>query len=83
MISARTLDLNHADHPELKVVFMSGYTDDVIERAQVMKGRQAFIQKPFGRHELLHTIRVVLDGSPTGSAIPEAVARGGRVTAPL
>jgi DNA-binding response OmpR family regulator len=46
----------------LKVLFMSGYTDDRILRQGAMHERDAFIQKPFSGADLARRVRAVLDG---------------------
>lgn len=48
-------------HPELKLLFMSGYTADVIGVRGVLDGGVHFIQKPFSRSELADKVRGVLD----------------------
>lgn len=48
-------------HPETKVLFMSGYTDDAVLHRNVMKGT-AFIAKPFTPATLSRNVRKVLDG---------------------
>jgi len=49
-------------HPEMKVLFMSGYTDDVIADHGVLDAGTAFIQKPFAPDVLARKVRDVLDG---------------------
>jgi two-component system, cell cycle sensor histidine kinase and response regulator CckA len=54
-----------ADHlarlrPGLKVMFMSGYTDDAVVRYGVLASSAAFIQKPYGPESLLAKVREVL-----------------------
>ena len=49
--------------PEIKVLFTSGYTDDVIARQGVLENGVAFIQKPYRPKALARRIREVLDGS--------------------
>ncbi len=49
--------------PETKVIYMSGYTDDVIVRHGVLDASINFLQKPFAPNILLTKIREVLDGS--------------------
>ncbi len=46
--------------PEIKVLFMSGYTDDVIAQHGVLEERFQFIQKPFSPNQLAHKVRSVL-----------------------
>jgi two-component system, cell cycle sensor histidine kinase and response regulator CckA len=49
--------------PGIKVLFMSGYTDNVIEQHGVLEAGANFIQKPFSREELAGKVRAVL-GTP-------------------
>jgi CheY-like chemotaxis protein len=49
--------------PEMKVLYMSGYTDDAIIRHGVLEQGMAFIQKPFAPDALLRKVRDVLDES--------------------
>lgn len=45
----------------LKVLYMSGYTDDVIAHRGVLNQGMQLLQKPFGRAALLGKVREVLD----------------------
>ncbi len=47
--------------PDLKVIFMSGYTDDVIAEHGVLEPDICFIQKPFKVNALVHKVRETLD----------------------
>jgi len=47
--------------PSLKVLYMSGYTDDVIVHRGVLNRGTTLLQKPFGRAGLLGKVRQVLD----------------------
>jgi len=47
--------------PEIKVIYMSGYTDDAVARHGMLSPGAAFIEKPIGRDELLGKIRYFLD----------------------
>ena len=49
------------DHPELKVVFMSGYTDNVMARNGLLQKEADFLQKPFTIQALGECIRCALD----------------------
>ena len=51
--------------PSIKVLFMSGYTDDVILHHGVLDGGVAFLQKPLTRESLTRRVRQVLDSSVT------------------
>jgi DNA-binding response OmpR family regulator len=46
--------------PGLKVLFMSGYTADVIAQRGVLDGSVAFLHKPFSPIELAAKVRTVL-----------------------
>jgi PAS domain S-box-containing protein len=47
--------------PELKALFMSGYTDDSIVRHGVLESEMAFLQKPFTPESLAVKVREVID----------------------
>jgi two-component system, cell cycle sensor histidine kinase and response regulator CckA len=62
-ISGRELaDRLRARRPELKVLYMSGYTDDTVVRRGLLERSLAFIQKPFSQELLARKVREVLDG---------------------
>ncbi len=50
--------------PDMKVLFMSGYTDDAIVRHGVLGSEFEFVQKPIGATALLTKVRAVLDSAP-------------------
>jgi two-component system, cell cycle sensor histidine kinase and response regulator CckA len=49
-----------AARPEMKVLCMSGYTDDSIVRHGVLDAQLAYLQKPFTFHTLTARVREVL-----------------------
>jgi two-component system cell cycle sensor histidine kinase/response regulator CckA len=51
----------HVLKPRLKVVYMSGYTDDTIVHHGVLAPGTAFVHKPFTSDALAQTLREVLD----------------------
>jgi FixJ family two-component response regulator len=48
-------------YPALKVLFVSGYTDDAILLDAVQHGTH-FLQKPFGLQDFATRVREILDG---------------------
>jgi two-component system cell cycle sensor histidine kinase/response regulator CckA len=48
--------------PDLKVLFVSGYTDDAVVRHGVIAATDAFLHKPFTPLALARKVRDVLDG---------------------
>ena len=55
--------------PQLKVLYMSGYTDDAIVRHGLLEETLNFIQKPFDSASVARKVREVLDSGnyPVGS----------------
>jgi signal transduction histidine kinase/ActR/RegA family two-component response regulator len=61
-VSGRALfDQMRSEKPELKVVFCSGYTDDILRNDAPLRRNPNFIEKPFAPDKLLRKIRVCLD----------------------
>jgi two-component system cell cycle sensor histidine kinase/response regulator CckA len=48
-------------HPEMKGLYMSGYTDQIILQHGVLKPGINYIQKPFSIDRLVKKVREVLD----------------------
>ncbi|OWK38641.1 diguanylate cyclase/phosphodiesterase (GGDEF & EAL domains) with PAS/PAC sensor(s) [Fimbriiglobus ruber] len=62
-MSGRELsEIVRARCPALRVLFLSGYTDDTIIRHGIVGSRDAFLQKPFTPLGLARKVRSVLDG---------------------
>jgi PAS domain S-box-containing protein len=57
-----------ARRPELPVLYMSGYTDDVLSAHELAQDATAFLRKPFGNAELIAAARTLLDGQPWAPA---------------
>jgi len=62
--------------PELKVLYMSGYTDDAIVRHGVLASGIAFLSKPFTPNALALKVREVLDGVADGATAGPSAAPG-------
>ena len=61
MNGRKLADLILADRPDIKVIFMSGYTADVIIERGVLDQNKAFITKPFSQNELALKVRSLLE----------------------
>jgi CheY-like chemotaxis protein len=48
-------------YPRLRVLYMSGYTDDAVVRRGVLERQTHFVQKPFGQSDFLRQVREALN----------------------
>ena len=53
--------------PEIKVLFMSGYTDSAISHHGILAPHVNFIEKPFLPETLAGKVRKVLDAGRSGA----------------
>lgn len=53
------------NHPEIKVIIMSGREFDDIRKKSEDNGADAFFQKPFNIHELFYIVEQFTDPKPT------------------
>ncbi len=58
--------LREFDHG-IRVMYMSGYTDDTVVRHGVGAEGTAFLQKPFSPDDLRHAVRRAIEGSDDGT----------------
>ena len=49
-----------AIRPDIKAIFISGYTEDILRKTGMIEERLHFLTKPFGRQELASKVREVL-----------------------
>jgi two-component system, cell cycle sensor histidine kinase and response regulator CckA len=56
-------ELLQAKRPQLKCIYMSGYTSDVIAHQGVLEDGMQFLQKPFSRRDLAVKINRVLENA--------------------
>jgi two-component system, cell cycle sensor histidine kinase and response regulator CckA len=54
-------DALRADHPDMKILFSSGYSEEVIGHHGVLRPGIAFLQKPYLAATLVRRVREVLD----------------------
>ena len=53
--------------PRLRILFMSGYTEEVIQHHGISRANVAFLQKPFAPSELVRKVRGLLDHAEKGA----------------
>jgi PAS domain S-box-containing protein len=51
-----------SEKPALKVIYNSGYTDEILGEDSPLRDNPNFMEKPFGPHKLLQQVRDCLDG---------------------
>jgi signal transduction histidine kinase/CheY-like chemotaxis protein len=59
-------DLLLEDYPQMRCLFMSGYTADIISNHEVLDKDVYFLQKPFAKKDLAVKLRQVLENKPEG-----------------
>jgi CheY-like chemotaxis protein len=65
MTGAELAERVREHHPDLPVIFMSGYAGDTVTRSGALALDAAFLEKPFSSNELARKIRETLDATPT------------------
>jgi signal transduction histidine kinase/ActR/RegA family two-component response regulator len=58
--------------PEVKILYMSAYTEDAVLNLGILAPGTNFIEKPFGPDELARKIRAILQGKQTKHSEPTA-----------
>ncbi len=56
------------DHPELKIIFASGYSDDVVSQEFLARTGSRFLAKPYTYSDLTRLVRECLDGKAITAA---------------
>lgn len=59
--------------PRMKVLFISGYTNDFMVRQAILESGTPFVQKPFSMQSLAGKIREVLDGADVSASRTDEV----------
>ncbi len=62
MSGRELIDRLHATQPQLKVLYMSGFTDDALGHQGVLEPGTPFLPKPFTADQLKKKVRMLLDG---------------------
>jgi PAS domain S-box-containing protein len=52
-------------YPQLRVLFMSGYADDIVNQQDLLRSEVGFLQKPFALADLNQKVRQLLDQKVT------------------
>jgi len=61
-MSGRVLaDRLRTENPSIRVLYLSGYTDDAVLRHGILPSDTHFLQKPFALHDLATKVRHILD----------------------
>jgi PAS domain S-box-containing protein len=64
MGGAELVEHLHAVNPDMRMLFMSGYSNEAVQGINGLFANICFLEKPFSYKELIHKVRSVLDGEP-------------------
>ncbi len=70
-----------ASRPTLGIVYMSGYTNDIIARSGVLEPGLSLVGKPFSREDLLRAVGEAIRTSPAPGGADPPPQRGGNPSA--
>jgi two-component system cell cycle sensor histidine kinase/response regulator CckA len=62
MSGRQVADELRSGRPEMRVLYMSGYTGDAMVHRGLLEPEASFIVKPFASRDLMDRVREVLDG---------------------
>jgi DNA-binding response OmpR family regulator len=68
--------------PTLRVLYMSGYTDDAIVRHGLSIGTAELVDKPFDSRTLLDRVATLLETAPAAAGAGEEAGSGAATPAP-
>ena len=61
------------DHPNLRIVFTSGYTPNEVSSKMLEQHHARFLQKPYSHNELAGVVREILDKEGNADGAPAVV----------
>ena len=61
-------------HPNLKVLYLTGYADRLFDRKAILWENEAFLEKPSTLNEVVEAVSLLLTGHPTPAAAVDARA---------
>jgi len=59
------MEVARRENPDIRVVFVTGYTTPEVTREAVKRGAAGIVEKPFRTEELLAAVRESLEDAPT------------------
>ena len=68
------------DHPSLKALYITGYSDRLFEEKAVMWEDEAFVEKPCSMQALLQAVALLWSQGASTATVTQSVGRGGHET---